>query len=159
MRRGALFLGVLVSLAASACDDTSKALAESAGHSLAGCYSVVGEEKVYLQIAQKGGRMYVGLGYKKDESIINEQLLAHEMDRQELINAGFQAEDVDKFAANIFQNRRSDIFVGLIQIVQGKEIRSFEGLSGSSFKKGSDYFALLGMVGAWVSKVDCAEGA
>lgn len=158
--RAVIFMGVLVFLLASACDDTIKSSSESAGLSLVGCYSAIGEdgeEKVSLQVAQKGEYMYVGLGYKEVGSIINEQLLAHKMDRQELIKTGFDAEDIDKFSSNIFLNRRSDIFVGLVRVVPGKEVRSFERLAAQNFKKGSDYFAFLGIVGAWVSKVDCLE--
>lgn len=137
---------------------TTKALAETEYHPLAGCYSVVGEEKVYLQVAQKGDDMYMTLGVKKDENIFNKQLLAHEMDRQELSKAGFKAEEIDKFASNVFLNRRSDVFVGVIQIVPGEIVNSFERLPPPNFKKGSDYFAFLGMFGAWVTKVDCMEG-
>jgi len=135
---------------------TTNALGETE-YPLVGCYSIVGKKKISLQVAQQGNNMYMAPSFEKNRSIINEQLLAHEMDRQELSKVGFKANEIDKFTSNIFLNHCSSCFIGVLQIKHGEEISSLKELSPIRLKKQSNYFAFLGITGTWVNKVDCPK--
>ena len=122
-------------------------------HALVGCYSYLGNATIALQVAENGGQIHTALGYEKTRDIFVEQTLAHEMSGQELINkGGFKAEEVERFATNLFMNDCGPC--GVIEVKPGETIPSFEKLA-SQAKGRTNYFAFLGLVAAWVEKVDC----
>ena len=96
----------------------------------------------------------MALGYERARNVFTEQTLAHEMDRQELIDkGGFQESEVDTFVSNLFMNDCGSCVAGVIQVKPGEVIDSFEALA-PHIRRRTNYFAFLG-IGTWVNKVDC----
>lgn len=124
-------------------------------HPLVGCYSIVGNENIALHVAQNKDKIHMALGYERTRNIFVEQTLAHEMNRQELIDkGGFKDEEIGYFLSNLMMDDCGSCVAGVIQVKPGELIESLETLD-PYVKVRTSYYAFLGIVGTWVNKVDC----